>query len=327
MKNYKYKKAKNKIYSEGVRQVEAYFGIAYDLSLDEFTDKLESRLKSKPHSYYLIALHFFRLFDFNYLKYDQYFTELEKLIDDAIISKSVEDIKLFDVKLSLKLDEIIKKYGWVDLISLHTDIIEFKDDNILKLIDDYIDSLDVYNYEKYKWIVDNFGIENHKNHLKFDTPHLDLLFPKQTEDFLELIKMNFTKVLIKQTYKQLKRKPNIDTNSSYFEENSPMASIFYDKKNVLILNEYLKEQKENGENFNNAFFNRVLYILLSSKLDDKDIIKSAKIFKTRYREEIEGIFKLKIKIDVGSTISTELVENDFKIFSGKFSAPIKLIHN
>ncbi len=326
MKNYTYKKIKNKIYSEGVRQVEAYFKIAYDLSLDEFTDKFKIRLKSRPHSYYLIALHFFRLFDFNYLKYDQYFTELKKLIDDAIISKSVEDIKLFDVKLSLKLDEIIKKYGWFDLISLHSDIIELRDNNILKLIDNYIDSLDVYSYEKYKWIVDNYGTINHKNHRKFDTPHLDLLFPEETEDFLELIKLNFIQILIKQTCKQLKRKPIIDTNVSYFEENSSMASIFYDKKNVLILNEYLKEQKENGENFNNAFFNRVLYILLSSKLDDKDIIKSAKRFKTRYREEIERVYNEVIKIDPNS-VSTSLVDEDFITFSKKYEKRIILNHS
>lgn len=141
-----------------------------------------------------------------------------------------------------------------------------------------------------------------------------------------MVQINIIQVLINQAYSKFKQINYLKDKVSFFEENSAMASIFFDKKNVLFLNEYFKDQKENAEKFNNAFFNRVLYILLSSKLDGKDIIKPAKRFRTRYREEIERVFNLKIKIDVGSTISTELVENDFKIFSEKFKSPIILTY-
>jgi len=325
LKNYKINKIKELIYHDGIEEVEDYFKIAFDISLDEFTDEFKVKIKDYPKSYYLIAIYFYRIFDYNFLKYDTYFKEFDTIIDEVIDTEYLKHLDLFKVQLSLKADDLIRKNRWPEFNNLYNDI-KFKTNNSLNLIDNYIKSLDIYQYEKYKWIVDKNGLENTRNSNKYFQPHLDLLFPTKTKEFLLLVQINIIQVLINQAYSKFKQINYLKDKVSFFEENSAMASIFFDKKNVLFLNEYFKDQKENAEKFNNAFFNRVLYILLSSKLDGKDIIKPAKRFRTRYREEIERVFNLKIKIDVGSTISTELVENDFKIFSEKFKSPIILTY-
>ncbi len=308
------KELKQKIYKNSLSNISNYIDKFFEIDQETFPDNIKNELTKYPKSYLLIATYFFTRLEVNYLINLSEREKIEKIINEAIQLGNTKKLDLYNIALLQKSDEIINKYNWVGFNEFLSNP-EAEINNSLLLIDYFVNSLDKYKYEKYKWVVDKHGLESSRNFIRYAEPVIEELFPNQTKDLFNLLSIKFREVIIRKCQDEFN---NLDLGKEvFFEEDSMMAFIFYDRKNIKVINEYLSSRNISKGTAKPAFFNRLLYILCHSKLDGKKLIKTTKSYKTDYRKEIERVFDIKLKLDLDN-ISNKLIEKEFNYFKEKF---------
>ncbi len=317
-----YKELKQKIYKNSTDEIWNYVNRLFEVNQGSFSDKINREVKKKPKSYLLITTYFLTRLDINYLIDSRERGKIERLIEHSIRSSNKKELDLYSIELSLKSEQIINKYGWT---AFHKFMVEpdAKINNSLLLIDYFINSLNSYKYEKFKWVVDKHGLSSSRNFGRYNEPRLDKLFKNETKDLLELLSINFRQIFIEKCQRELytEKQPE-PKNKVFFSEDSQMAFIFKERKNIKILNEYLSFKNASKQTPKPAFFNRLLYILIHSQLNGEKLIHISQPHKQDYKKEIKRIFGIDLKLDT-INVSTNLVDKEFeyfkKIFGLKFS--------
>lgn len=254
-----------------------------------FTTEIQKKLNKKELSFCIISKEVFKFIDLHF-DFNRFYTNKGLAAEHAIngcIEKDNEQI-LHDSRnqfISNYNNEIIRK---IDYHNLEIFSFDYKNRflNTLDLVHVFIKCIQPYQYEKFKYFVDEVSIKKSNNFkVNFDTcfdiydafPEANLKFGNFLENRVNLFYINYA--IDKVNEFEIKKNKNQEEvkkdkgNYDLFKPESDFSKIFNDQDEFpKFIYDYLKSK--NKKFFSQANLNRLRNILQHSKFKNQVIIKN-----------------------------------------------------
>ena len=278
---------------------------------NRFTEKSKKILTQKDNTFRLLAYPIFEEISKNLnLEDNGILAFLSDYVNHFEKYKTINVLKEAQTELdeSLKIITEPKKFRYLRHYSF--DNIESSKLKNLGIVNLYMDILPKEDLEKFRYVVNESGLQSSRNFRIYEKPLISKLFPNTNKLFFDIIKNRFLFYLISDLIYKGSNFENLPFNDE-FQFSDEYLYVFSTRRNLEILNKFLLTKQV--EDLNQAFFNRLRFIVETTDIFNQKKFDLNKAKKYRILLEKESsLVKIKRFKNNNNLISNKISEIEIK---------------
>ena len=252
---------------------------------NRFTEKSKKILNQKDNTFRLLAYPIFEEISKNLSLEDN---DIIAILSDHVNHfekyKTINVLKEAQSELNESLTKITEPKKFRHLRDYSFDNIESSKLKNLGIVNLYMDILPKEDLEKFRYVVNESGLQSSRNFRIYEKPLISKLFPNTNKLFFDIIKNRFLFYLISDLIYKGSNFENLPF-SDKFEFSDKYLYVFSSRRNLKILNKFLSTKQV--EDLNQPFFNRLRYIVESTDIFNRITfdLNRAKKYRTLLEKE------------------------------------------